>query len=465
MIEIGVFHNGASDLPAKNVDIDGESVVVNDGTLPETHAAAQRVILSQVRQGILADQLGYDYWFQTEHHFQPEGAELSPSPILGEAAIASRTRRIRLAQAANIITWWHPVRIAEQAAMLDVISGGRLEFGIGRGYQPRENEVFGWAYGSTIQDQERNRAYYEEAYDAIIAAWTQDSFSHHGEFMSLPPSYTRWGHKQTMAYYSQPGIGRTLDQVLAVGGPDMYSAGNPVLATTTKLREFPVYPQPLQKPYPQVWEPLTSPRSIRWAAERGINGYFIVEPNSRLRKNIELYYQAAEGANWPDRRGRGRFKYGWDAEKRRGVVTCRYIHVVDKGLGDMERAARGMELQWDYYGPFGFAAVLAEADEPFYDLNMKVTADLLRRKEVAVHGSKQYVIDTIMKVKQECGYEDFMFNAWFELGGFATAEIEAQMQYFAEEIMPVLRSECGGSPERVESTADLDVNVPARVRP
>ncbi|MGH3069667.1 MAG: LLM class flavin-dependent oxidoreductase [Streptosporangiaceae bacterium] len=459
MIEIGIFHNGASDLPAKNVSLDGGEVTVNDGTLADTHACAQRTIVNQVRQGILADQLGYDYWFQTEHHFQPEGAELSPNPLLGEAAIASRTRRIRLAQAANIITWWHPVRIAEQAAMLDVISGGRLEFGIGRGYQPRENETFGWPFGSTIQDQERNRAYYEEAYDAIIKAWTHDSFSHHGEFMSLPPSYTKWNHRQTIAYFSQPGVGRTLEQVLKLGAPDMYSAGNPVQATTTKLLEIPVYPQPLQKPYPQIWEPLTSPRSIKWAAERGINGYFIVEPNSRLRKNIELYYDAAEKAGWPDRQDRGQFKYGWDCAKRRGVVTCRYIHVVEKGMGDMDRAARGMELQWDYYGPFGFAAVLAEADEPFYDLDMKVTADLLRQKEVAIHGSRQYVIDTILKIREQCGYEDFMFNAWFELGGFAGEEIEEQMRYFAEEIMPVLHKECGGHAEKPEGTADLAVSA------
>ncbi|MCE3551420.1 LLM class flavin-dependent oxidoreductase [Pseudonocardia sp. RS11V-5] len=457
MIEIGVFHNGASDLPAKEVPWNGAGVVVNDGDLPTTHQSAQRTIVNQVRQGVLADKLGFDYWFQTEHHFQPEGAELSPNPLLGEAAIAARTKRIRLAQAANIITWWHPIRIAEQAAMLDVISGGRLEFGIGRGYQPRENETFGWPYGSTIQDQERNRAYYEEAYEIILKAWTQDSFSHHGEFMSLPPSYTKWNHKQTLAYFSQHGVGRALDEVLKVGGPDMYSGGNPVQATTTKLLEFSVYPQPLQKPYPQMWEPLTSPRSVKWAAERGINGYFIVEPNSRLRKNIDLYYEAAEAAGWPDRQDRGQFKRGWDADKHRGVVTCRYIHVVEKGLGDLDRAARAMKLQWDYYGPFGFAAVLAEADEPFYDLNMKVTADMLREKKVAIHGSKQYVIDSIMEIKEQCGYEDFMFNAWFELGGFRGDEVEGQMSYFAEEIMPVLRRECGGSPELPLSTVDLDV--------
>lgn len=458
VIEIGVFHNGASDLPVRNVQYNGDTVAVNDGDLAATHTSAQRTIVNQVRQGILADQLGFDYWFQTEHHFQPEGAELSPNPLLAEAAIASRTKRIRLGQAANIVTWHHPIRIAEQAAMLDVISGGRLEFGIGRGYQPRENEVFGWAYGSTIQDQERNRAYFEEAYDIIIKAWTEDSMSHHGEFMSIPPSYTKWGHKQTHAYFSQPGMGRTLEQVLKLGAPDMYSAGNPVQATTTKLLEIPVYPHPLQKPYPQMWEPLTSPRSIRFAAERGINGYFIVEPNSRLKQNIDLYHQEAEQAGWPDRLNRGEFKRGWDAERRRGIVTCRYIHCVDKGLGDMDRAARGLELQWDYYGPFGFAAVLAEADEPFYDLNMKVTADLLRQKKVALHGSKQYVIDSIMEIKEQCGYDDFMFHTWFEAGGFQGEEIEAQMQYFAEEIMPVLHRECGRRSYE-ESSVDLDVQA------
>lgn len=461
MIEIGVFHNGASDLPAKEVPYDGGSVVVNDGNLAQTHEAAQRILVNQVRQGILADQLGFDYWFQTEHHFQPEGAELSPNPLLSEAAIAARTRRIRLGQAANILTWWHPLRIAEQAAMLDVISGGRLEFGIGRGYQPRENEVFGWPYGSTIQDQERNRAYYEEAYEIILAAWTQESFSHHGEFMSLPPSFTKWNHKQTMAYFSQPEMGRTLEQVIKVGGPDMYSAGNPVQATTTKLREISVYPRPLQKPYPQLWSGLTSPRSIQWAAERGINGYFNVEPNSRLKKNIDLYHETAEAAGWPDRQGRGQFKRGWDAEKRRGVVVGRYIHIVENGLGDMNRAGRALELQWDYYGPFGFAAVLAEADEPFYDLNMKVTPEFLRQKSIALHGSKQYIIDSILRIKEECGYEDFMFNAWFELGGFAGAEVEEQMHAFAEDILPVVRRECGGSPEEQLSTTDLDVPAPA----
>lgn len=191
MIEVGVFHNGASDLPVMVTD---GGVAINKGNLQATQESAARIQVNQIRQGVLADQLGFEYFFMTEHHFQPEGAEYSPNPLQTETAIAALTSRIRLGQAANILTWHHPVRIAEQAAMLDVISGGRLEFGLGRGYQPRETEVLGGQMGATIQDQERNRAYFEEAFEIIRKCWTETSFSHRGEFFTLPPTYTRWNH-------------------------------------------------------------------------------------------------------------------------------------------------------------------------------------------------------------------------------------------------------------------------------
>lgn len=455
MIEIGVFHNGASDLPTM---VTKDGIAINKGNLRATQESAARVQIGQVRQGVLAEKLGFDAFFMTEHHFQPEGAEYSPNPLMTEMAIAALTKRIRLGQAANILTWHHPVRIAEQAAMLDVISGGRLDFGMGRGYQPRETEVLGGQMGATIQDQERNRAYFEEAYEIILKCWTQDSFSHHGEFFTIPPSYTRWNHQQTIAYFSEPDAGRSLEEVIKLGAPDMYSMGSPVLATTTKLRELQVYPQPVQKPYPQMWEPVTSPRSVEFAAQNGVNAYFIVEPNLRLRDNIRMYYDAAEKAGWPDRLNRGEFKYGWDATKRRGIITGRYLHIADKGIGDMDRAARGLEVQWDYYGPFGFAGVLADPGEDV-DMGRKVSFQELRDRKVAIHGSVDYVTEEILKIREIAGYDDFMFNAWFEMGGFSTTEIEEQMMCFAEEIMPVLRRECGGGPEQPESTVDLDPEV------
>jgi alkanesulfonate monooxygenase SsuD/methylene tetrahydromethanopterin reductase-like flavin-dependent oxidoreductase (luciferase family) len=449
MLEVGIFHNGASDLPVARA---ANGITFNDGSLAEVHESAQRTIVNQVRQGILADRLGYNYFFQTEHHFQPEGAELSPNPLVSEMAIAAHTKRIRLGQAANIITWWHPVRFAEQAAMLDVISGGRLEVGIGRGYQPREAEVFGWPF-ATIQDQERNRAYYNEAYEILIKCWTKPSFSHHGQFFTIPPVFTRWNHQQTIAYFSTGKAGRKVDEVLKIGGPDPYGGPNPVLQSSTTLKELQVFPQPLQRPHPQLWEPLTTGRSIQWAAERGVNGYFIVEPNSRLRKNIELYYENCEKAGWPDRLNRGRFKFGWDAERRRGVVTCRYIHLVLPGQDrerERERFSKALELQWDYYGPFGFVQVLVEADEAPLPLDTRVTADFLMKKEIALFGTPAEVGEAILRVKESCGYEDFMFHAWFEKGGFEGKEIEAQMQAFSEEVTPGLARACGGQMKNPE---------------
>ena len=330
--------------------------------------------------------------------------------------------------------------------MLDIISGGRLEFGIGRGYQPREAEVFGWPF-ATIQDQERNRAYYQEAFEIIIKAWTQPSFSHHGQFFTIPPVFTRWNHQQTIAYFSTGTAGRKLEDVLQIGSPDPYGGPNPVMQSSTLLKELQVFPQPLQRPYPQMWEPLTTERSIKWAAERGLNGYFIVEPNSRLRKNLDFYYETSEKAGWPDRLNRGHLKYGWDSEKRRGVLTGRYIHLLLPGMDrdrELKRFHAGLELQWDYYGPFGFAAVLADADEEKLALDKKVDANTLLKKEIAIFGTASEVTAAIMRIKEQCGYEDFAFNTWFETGGFSSSEVEDQMQYFAEEVKPQLARACGG---------------------
>ncbi|MBF6568268.1 MAG: LLM class flavin-dependent oxidoreductase [Candidatus Binataceae bacterium] len=447
MLELGIFHNGASDLKTVTTP---DSVTVTDGSVVDAHEAYQRILINQVRQGILAERLGYNYFFMTEHHFQPEGIEFSPNPLIAQSAIASRTNRIRLGQAANIITWWHPIRIAEQAAMLDVISGGRLEFGIGRGYQPREAETFGWPFGSTIQDQERNRAYYQEAYDLIIKAWTEPSFSHHGQFFTIPPVYTRWNHPSTLAYFKMPHAGRRLEEIVNLGGPDPYGGANPVTQTSTTLRELSVFPQPLQKPYPQMWEPLTTERSIRWAARHGINGYFVVEPNGRLRKNIDMYYSEAAQKGWPDRLNRGQFKYGWDCARRRGIITARFVHLLLPGMDrkkELERYRMALAAQWDYYAPFGFGLILADGDDVSSNPDPMAGADRILAKEVAIFGHPSDAVEQIMRIKQAGGYEDFILNAWFETNGFEGREVEDQMQYFAEEVRPLLARECGGQVE------------------
>ena len=85
MLEIGLFHNGASSLP---VITSRDGVTFNDGALPVVHRAAQETLVNQVRQGILAEKLGFQSFWLTEHHFQPEGAEMSPNPLMVQMSVA-----------------------------------------------------------------------------------------------------------------------------------------------------------------------------------------------------------------------------------------------------------------------------------------------------------------------------------------------------------------------------------------
>ena len=460
MIELGVFHNGQTDLEPFTLE---SGVTIHKGKLADLHASYQRILVSQVRHGVLTETLGYDAFYMTEHHFNLEGAEFSPNPLLAQAAVASQTKRIRLGQAANIINWWHPVRFAEQVAMLDVISGGRVEAGIGRGFQTRESEVFGWPTGSTQQDQERNRAYFDEALEVILKAWTEPSFSHHGEFFSIPPSYTKWNHRQTLALFAQDGMERSVEDVLRVGPPDEYSAGNPVEATTTVLKEISVFPQPVQRPHPQLWIPCFSRRTGTVAAKLGANAYSLIAPTFQAKGLMDRYHDESEKAGWPDRLGRGEWRYGWDGDKRRGVAVVRGVHVLRDGPGREAELARikiGIELAWDYYGAFAFGIIFLKPDEfGSFDPSKKVTGEQLIDSEVVLVGSSEEIIEKILRLHAELGAQDMNLILEFENPGFAPEEVEEQMRIFAAEVAPTLRRELGGGPIFTESPHDY---APAR---
>ena len=445
MIEIGIHHNGGADLPVRRTE-SGDALC--DGTLADMHASVQRVLAAQVCQGVLAEQLGFDGFSMTEHHFQPEGAEFSPNPLLTQSAIAAGNSRIRLGQTTNLITQWHPLRIAELGAMLDVISGGRVDFGIGRGYQPREVNVFGAALGSTIQDQERNRAYFEEAYEIILKAWTEPSFSHRGDFFSIPPSYALWHHAVTVSHFAQPGVGRSVEQVLDLDRSPGPPVGIPVMGKPSTLREISVFPQPIQGPYPPVWQPVTSTRSVEWAARNGVNGQLIPQVASRTRKLIDAYYREAERCDWPDRLDDGEFAYGWDGQRRRGLSVAPWIHIVPPGADHGDAVARfdlGLDLSWAYYGPFGFSAAVFEAEEK-PDLGLQVTGRMLRDKGMAMVGSAEQVIDGLVTMLRGLGFADACLVCHFEMVGYRGEEIEEQMHLFAETVMPALRKEFSGGP-------------------
>ena len=183
--------------------------------IPKPHDARSeyRCYHEALEQIALADRLGFDTVWAVEHHFLTEFAH-SSAPEVFLSAVAQRTQRIRIGHGVVLLPdrFNHPIRVAERAAALDILSDGRLEFGTGRSSQ-YEQAGFGI-------DTELSRAMWQESLEMIPRMWTEDPFSHTGRFVSVPPRS--------------------------------------------------IIPKPLQQPHPPIWMAATSPQSWEIAGRNGI---------------------------------------------------------------------------------------------------------------------------------------------------------------------------------------------------
>jgi alkanesulfonate monooxygenase SsuD/methylene tetrahydromethanopterin reductase-like flavin-dependent oxidoreductase (luciferase family) len=178
---------------------------------PRVVADSARGYRDFVEWNVEAEALGYHSSFLVEHHFTGVGQVSASLTLL--TWVAARTATLRLGTAVLVLPWHNPVLLAEQAATLDLLSGGRLDFGVGRGY--RRNEFDGFCMAIEEAD-----ARFEEALDVIVKAWTSDApFSHHG------------------AYW--------------------------------RFRDIVVEPPPAQTPHPPIWIAAGSAPSIRRVVRRG----------------------------------------------------------------------------------------------------------------------------------------------------------------------------------------------------
>lgn len=143
---------------------------------PRTDTTMADVYAATIEQSVLADQLGFDHVWFTEHHFCADGYLPAFQPLAG--AIAARTSRLRISTDIALVPLYHPIRLAEELAVLDQISGGRMELGIGMGYVPEEFRAFGVPI--------RNRvSMTEEGIQILRLAWGDGPFSFTGKRYEL----------------------------------------------------------------------------------------------------------------------------------------------------------------------------------------------------------------------------------------------------------------------------------------
>ncbi|MET0568799.1 MAG: LLM class flavin-dependent oxidoreductase [Hyphomicrobiaceae bacterium] len=178
----------------------------------------------------MMDVNGFDTFWMAEHHFQHEGTECIPNVLLMCLHLAHKTKNIKLGCGFNIAPMWHPLRLAEDYATVDILTGGRVTFGVGRGYHTREVETF----GSPLRDQAANRELFEEQVDIIFKAFNNESFSHKGKYYTLPPEVPYRGYT---------------------------------------LKELTLVPRPLRLPV-ECWQPIQggTMRAFEFMAKYGIQG-------------------------------------------------------------------------------------------------------------------------------------------------------------------------------------------------
>ncbi len=197
-----------------------------------------------LEQSVHAEALGFESVWPVEQHFNAD-LSITPAPLLLLAALSERTTTLRLGIAIVLLPLSHPIRIAEEIATLDVLSNGRVEFGIGRGAIPAHFSGFGVA-------QAESRERFDEALEVILQAWTRERVSHNGRFF--------------------------------------------------KVENISVVPKPVQQPHPPIRVAANSVETLEYMGRKGYP-IFVATPTNpfpRLKKTLPSYREARSRAGYPD---------------------------------------------------------------------------------------------------------------------------------------------------------------------
>jgi alkanesulfonate monooxygenase SsuD/methylene tetrahydromethanopterin reductase-like flavin-dependent oxidoreductase (luciferase family) len=348
-------------------------------------------LLHLARRG---DALGYDTMWFTEHHFQHEGYEVIPNQVLFGLWLAGQTERIRFGQMFNIVPQWHPLRLAEDFAMADLLTGGRMVFGVGRGTVPREAQTLGAVVASgdnemSAEHDRLNREMFEEGMEVILTSWANERFSFTGKHFTLPPT----------------------------GIPDR----------GTTVSTLTLVPRP--KRHVEVYQASTSPPSVEYVARKGFNGVFGAGPIARLQPEWERFGEIAAEHGRPLGAGEGRAL----------VVN---VHI---GETEEEALATGRDGHDEYvkflspYGRFRhYEPAPGMSEVPF---NYRPSLEESIRQQVWAVGSVEQVAETLTMYKETLALEHLC--CFFEFPGLTTDELDRQMTMFADDVAPLIGAEMG----------------------
>jgi alkanesulfonate monooxygenase SsuD/methylene tetrahydromethanopterin reductase-like flavin-dependent oxidoreductase (luciferase family) len=364
--QIGLENVGADGTPADDRRYPNEKLV---------EAYGYSVALAQHM-----DELGFYCMWTAEHHFQREGYEVFPNLVLLGVHLAGLTKQLKFGQAFNIVPMWHPLRLAEDFAMADILTGGRLIFGVGRGYHSREVETF----GAPVIDNDANRELFEEQMEIIFKAFNEESFTHQGKYYTLPADVPYRGYQ---------------------------------------LEDITMVPRPLNLPV-EIWQPIASGRTLAFIAQKGIKGMVALTGERLADQLIQTYHDEAN-------------KAGRQLELGQDMALGIGFYIADTQEEAINRVRPYHDERYKWFAPFGFVRYTDAEGRPWGTPGAPVRVPRIEdgvEQKAWFCGSPGEFIDYLRNMERKYpGLEDIVLQ-WPE--GMPWLEFRDQLSAFAKEVMP-----------------------------
>ena len=336
------------------------------------------------------DRAGYDVFWLAEHHFQREGYEVINNIPLLSLHLAHHTDHLKFGAAFSIPPMWHPLRLAEDFATVDVLTGGRVIFGVGRGYHTREVETF----GAPLLDGDANRELFEEQVEIILKAFNERSFSHHGKHYDIPPAVSYRGE--------------TMEEITLV-------------------------PRPLSTPV-ECWQPIVSggQRGLDFMARHGIKGLVGggAAPGGASERLMHQWRETLAA-------------HGRETELGEDLMVGFYLSIADSREEAIRNAQPFYEEHVKMFGPLNMVAGLSQEQiEATKDPSMAPRAGIPGVEQLVAEGA--YLAGTPEEIGDEL---EEIQERYPGLGSINLSlaistpvqQVIEQLERFAAEVMPRFR--------------------------
>jgi alkanesulfonate monooxygenase SsuD/methylene tetrahydromethanopterin reductase-like flavin-dependent oxidoreductase (luciferase family) len=335
------------------------------------------------------DGLGYDTLWLAEHHFQREGYECIPNLILMGTYLATQTQRLKFGCAFNVTPMWHPIRLAEDYAMADYLTRGRVVMGVGRGYHTREVE----SLGGPLLDPEANAEMFREQMAILFKAFDEEAWSHKGRFYTIPPDVPYRGYQ---------------------------------------LRDVTLVPRPVNRPV-EIWQAIASGKSIPFMVQHGIKG--MVTMNGELVTR-QIFGQFRDEAA----------KAGRQLELGEDLAWGAGLYLADSLQEAIDRVRPFHDERYKWFAPFGFVRYADEHGRPWGTPGAPTGVPTIEegvRQKAWLVGPASTVIARLRELEAAYpGLEQILLH-WPE--GMSAEDWKAQLRIFARDVMPAFQPVAAGS--------------------